>query len=61
MNTQYRLMLSAAGEAVLIVSGRLDLVDYGHWEYLIDWIAQLHEELNDMKPAYSPPTEETPG
>lgn len=53
MNTQQRLMLSAVSEAVLVLAGRLDLVDYGHWEYLLDFVAQLHEELNDMKPSYS--------
>jgi len=61
MNTQSRIMLSAVSEAVLAVAGSIELVDYGHWEYLIDFVAQLHEELNDMKPAYTPPTEETPG
>jgi len=58
MNTQNRLMLSAVSEATLVVAGSLELVDYGHWEYLIDFVAQLHEELNDLKPAYSRVTTE---
>jgi len=58
MNTQRRLLLSAVSEAVLIVADQLELQDYGHWEYLIDFVAQLHEELNDRKPAYSRVTTE---
>lgn len=53
MNTQQRLMLSAVTEAVLIVADRLELVDYGHWEYLIDFVISLHEDLNNLKPTYS--------
>ena len=53
MNQKNRVMLSAVSEAVLVVAGELALEDYGHWEMLIDFVAELHEELNDMKPAYS--------
>jgi len=53
MEQRNRVMLSAVSEAVLVVAGELELDGYGHWEMLIDFVAQLHEELNDMKPAYS--------
>jgi len=58
MNTKNRLLLSAVSEACLVVAGALELSDYGHWEYLIDFVADLHEQLNDMKPSYSKVTTE---
>jgi len=53
MQQANRVMLSAVSEAVLVVAGELELEDYGHWEMLIDYVAELHELLNDLKPAYS--------
>jgi len=53
MNQSNRVMLSAVSEAVLVVAGELELEGYGHWEMLIDFVAELHELLNDMKPPYS--------
>jgi hypothetical protein len=51
MTDEYKAMLSAVAEAVLVVSGELELVDYAIWEELVDWICDLHEQLNDKKPA----------
>lgn len=51
MNQNYRIMLSAVSEAVLVVSGELELEGYSHWEYLQDYVIELAEELNDKKPA----------
>jgi len=53
MEQNNRVMLSAVSEAVLVVAGELELEDYGHWEMLIDFVCELHERLNDMKPSYS--------
>jgi len=53
MNTEEKALLSAVSEAVLVVAGQLELEGYAHWEELIDFVCDLHERLNDLKPSYS--------
>lgn len=58
MTHEDKALLSAVSEAVLVTTHQIELENYAHWEELIDFVCDLHERLNDMKPAYS--TEETP-
>lgn len=51
MNQKNRVLLSRVTEAVLVLSGDLELENYDHWDYLIDACVELHEALNDMKPS----------
>jgi len=51
MTDEHKAMLSAVSEAVLVAAGELELVSYAQWEELIDWIVDLHEQVNDKKPA----------
>jgi len=51
MNQKSRVLLSRLTEVVLVLSGDLELEDYGHWDYLIDALVEAHEALNDLKPS----------
>jgi len=53
-----KALLSACAEAVLVVTGAVQLDGYAHWEELVDFVCDLHERLNDLKPAYSKVTTE---
>jgi len=55
---QRRLMLRAVTRATMCVyDTRFPLEGYDEWAYLIDALSELHEALNDLKPA-SPAQEE---
>lgn len=53
MTPEDKTLLSVVSEAALVVSHQIELENYAHWEMLIDFVADLHERLNDMKPSYS--------
>jgi len=49
---QKRLMMRAVTRIVLCVyDARFPLESYDEWSYLIDALSELHEQLNDLKPA----------